>query len=79
MTPKTLQDRIETARVMIKKYGIDHEVIVDPMSNELMEAFTSWPERLYVINKNKIEYHGGPGPFWFSMDDLTKFLHAKKW
>lgn len=74
LTPKSMQDRISAAQFLEDKFKISTKVLIDPMSNELMEAFAAWPERLYILRNSKIEYVGGPGPFWYSFPDLEKAL-----
>jgi hypothetical protein len=52
-------------------------IICDTMANELIDAFSAWPERLYVIrDRNTIDYVGGPGPFWYDFPDLERHLAA---
>jgi hypothetical protein len=39
-----------------------------------MSKYFSWPERLYVIHRNKILFLSGPGPFFYDIEELGRFL-----
>ena len=52
-------------------------LVVDTIADEAMDAYRSWPERLYVIDGDgRIAYRGGKGPYFFSPDRLAAFLRG---
>eukprot|EP01084_Bolivina_argentea_P220010 372951_1 len=58
---------------LIKQKKIN--IIMDNMKNSLMSKCAAWPERLYVVNKQKIIFQGGMGPQWYSVDEVSNFLN----
>lgn len=49
--------------------------LVDGMDNAAAEAFSAWPERIYVADATgALAYVGGPGPWEFNPDDARAAL-----
>jgi len=70
-----LAERYKLASLSAEKFGFTTiPVLVDPMDNNVNKTFAAWPERLYVIEKGKIAYKGGPGPFGYDIDSLEAWL-----
>jgi len=44
------------------------------MDNAAAEVFAAWPERIYILNKGKIHYKGGPGPYEFNPEEAKESL-----
>ena len=42
-------------------------VLLDNMDNDLCQTFDTFPERLYIVHKNKIEFKGGIGPMFYDV------------
>jgi len=75
MRPRTMGQRIAVAQTFVAKTKHNgFPVLVDTMENKVNLAFGAWPERLYVLNKGKVVYQGGPGPFQYDIDELEQFL-----
>ena len=49
-------------------------LILDAMDDRLLEAYNSWPIRLYIVRAGRIVYCGDPGPFGYEPDDVGKAL-----
>ena len=49
-------------------------VYVDTMENSMKTAYAALPERLYVIDDDKIAYAGGPGPEGYNLEELRRWL-----
>ena len=48
---------------------------IDGMNNLCRDAFSSWPERLYIIGKDgKVAYKGGLGPDGYLPDEVESWL-----
>lgn len=46
--------------------GIELPTLIDDFSNTTETAYTAWPDRLYVIDRDgRIAHKSGPGPFGF--------------
>ena len=57
------------------KLGIKLPAVVDDFSNSTEAAYTAWPDRLYVIDRDgRIAYKSGPGPFGFHPEAVGKTL-----
>ena len=71
----TVEERSETASICVRKLGIKFPALIDEISNPTEEAYTGWPDRLYLIDSDgKIVYKSKPGPFGFKPDELSDAL-----
>ena len=71
----TITDRIAEARAGARRLGFSMPVLVDGMENKVSEAFAAWPERIYVIDRNRrIAFKGGPGPWEFDPEAAGRAL-----
>ena len=71
----TLEDRLAAAHAGIERLGLTMPVLVDGMDDAVSEAFSAWPERLYVAERGgRLAYVGGPGPFEFDPDAAEAVL-----
>mmetsp|Transcript_12865 Transcript_12865/g.16057 ORF Transcript_12865/g.16057 Transcript_12865/m.16057 type:complete len:117 (-) Transcript_12865:158-508(-) len=75
MQPKTLGARRKVAQTFVQDYLVDSALYVDSMDNSAMKAYAAHPERLYVVQDNKVAFRGGIGPFQYSEDTLVTWLH----
>ena len=53
---KTLQDRINAAKLFQKEANFQIPLFVDAMDNNFNKAYAAWPERAYVIHNRKMAY-----------------------
>lgn len=75
MGAKSLKDRLATANAWIKKINPKVPYYCDMIDDKCRLAYDAWPERLYIIEKGKIVYKGGPGPFQYDITEVASWLH----
>lgn len=70
-------DRLKAAGMCIKNLGIQLPALVDEPDNRAERAYTGWPDRLYVIDRDgRIDYKSAAGPFGFKPADVEAALKA---
>ena len=63
------------AGTCLVKLGIEYPAIVDTIANTTERAYTAWPDRLYVIDRDgRVAYKSKPGPFGFHTEDVARTL-----
>jgi len=71
----TLRERCSVAGTCLTKLGIEFPAVVDDIANSTERAYTAWPDRLYVIDRNgRVAYKSKPGPFGFKPDEVARTL-----
>jgi hypothetical protein len=76
-SPRTDGERNETASACVRNLGIRIPALLDGIANQTERAYTGWPDRLYLIERDgKILFKSAPGPYGFSMEPLTQALRA---
>jgi type I thyroxine 5'-deiodinase len=76
--PGTSGERVDLANVCVKKLGIEIPALVDNFDNATDTAYSGWPDRLYLIDRDgKVAYKSGPGPFGFKPDELELAIAAQ--
>ncbi len=74
-SPKTMEERGAVAGSCVRKLGIKFPAVLDGIDNTTEKAYTGWPDRLYLIDRDgKVAYKSKAGPFGFHPDDLEKAL-----
>jgi type I thyroxine 5'-deiodinase len=74
-TTKTDEERHDVAGVCLTKLGIELPAVVDEPDNRVERAYTGWPDRLYVIDKDgRVAHKSAAGPFGFKPDDVEAAL-----
>jgi type I thyroxine 5'-deiodinase len=74
-SPKDEGERTNIAGACVRKLGIKFPAIVDGFDNNTEIAYTGWPDRMYLIDKDgKVAYKSKPGPFGFKPDELEAAL-----
>jgi hypothetical protein len=74
-TPRTDEERSEVAGICLVKLGIELPAVLDGIDNRTEAAYTGWPDRLYVIDRDgRIAFKSKPGPFGFKPDGVEKTL-----
>ncbi len=70
-SPKDEDERAQVAGTCVRKLGIEIPALIDAFGNSTEQAYTGWPDRLYVIDpKGRVAYKAKPGPFGFKSDEL---------
>lgn len=76
-SPKNDDERVNIAGACVRKLGIKFPAIVDGFDNTTEIAYTGWPDRLYLIDKDgKVVYKSKPGPFGFKPEELEAALKS---
>ena len=69
--PKTDEERALVAGACVRKLGIKFPAVIDGIDNRTEVAYTGWPDRLYLIDRDgKVAFKSRPGPFGFKPDQL---------
>lgn len=79
-SPKDEEERAQVAGSCVRKLGIQIPAVIDEFGNSTEQAYTGWPDRLYLIDASgRISYKSKPGPFGFKSSELrsaiTKLVH----
>ena len=73
--PQNFDERTEVASSCVRNLGIKIPAIVDDMNNSTEHAYTGWPDRIYLIDREgRIALKTRPGPFGFDTSQLTSHL-----
>jgi hypothetical protein len=68
-------ERVQVAGVCMTKLGIELPAIVDEADDRVEQAYTGWPDRLYVIDiDGRIAYKSAAGPFGFKPSEVEATL-----
>ena len=60
-------ERRSAAQSCAGKLGLSIPTLIDGMNNAASNAFSAWPERIYIVNRDgKVHYRGGQGPYDFN-------------
>jgi Iodothyronine deiodinase len=63
------------AGTCVTKLAIEFPAVVDDLSNSVERAYTAWPDRLYVIDREgRVAYKSKPGPFGFKPEEVAHTL-----
>jgi peroxiredoxin len=74
-SPKDYDERSQVAGTCVRKLGIKFPAVIDGFENSTEKAYTGWPDRIYLIDRqNRVAYKSKPGPFGFKPDDLEQAL-----
>lgn len=70
-SPKDEDERALVAGACVRKLGIKFPAVLDEFGNTTEQAYTGWPDRMYLIDSHgKVAYKSRPGPFGFNTDEL---------
>jgi hypothetical protein len=74
---KSFFERDAAAKTCVVKLGIHIPALVDDMEDSTERAYTAWPDRLYVIDREgRLAYKSKAGPFGFHPADVGKALYS---
>jgi type I thyroxine 5'-deiodinase len=71
----TKDDRVAAAGMCMTKLAIELPALIDEVDNKVEQAYTGWPDRLYVIDRDgRIAYKSAAGPFGFKPAQVEESL-----
>lgn len=74
-SPKNAEERTAVADACVRKLAIQLPALIDDFSNSTEMAYSGWPDRLYVIDREgRIAFKSAPGPFGFSPQGVAETL-----
>ena len=74
-SPKSQGEREQVAGMCVRKLGIKFPALIDGFDNTTEQAYTGWPDRIYLIDKDgRVVYKSRPGPFGFHPEELKASL-----
>jgi hypothetical protein len=72
---KTKDERYTVAGLCVTNLGIELPALIDELDNRVEQAYTGWPDRLYVIHRDgRIAYKSAAGPFGFKPSEVEASL-----
>ncbi len=72
---KSFEERCGVAETCVTKLSIHIPSVIDDFRNSTEVAYTAWPDRLYVIDRNgHIAYKSKPGPYGFKPPEIGETL-----
>ena len=73
--PRVEKERFEVAGSCVRTLGIRFPALIDGIDNTVERAYTGWPDRLYLIDRDgRVAYKSAPGPFGFDPSQLEAAL-----
>jgi hypothetical protein len=74
-SPRDEQERASVAGMCVRKLGIKMPAVLDEFGNSTEQAYTGWPDRIYLIDaQGHVVYKSKPGPFGFHAEELAAAL-----
>jgi hypothetical protein len=74
--PKKIEERVEICKKFATRLHGRVKIVIDGMDNLCRDAFSAWPERLYIIGMNgKIAYKGDLGPDGYLPTEVESWLN----
>jgi type I thyroxine 5'-deiodinase len=75
-SPRDEAERTNVAGACVRRLGIKFPAIVDGFENRTEVAYTGWPDRIYLIDRDgKVAFKTKPGPFGFKPADLEAAIN----
>ena len=75
--PTDFGQRTHVAQSCREDLDLSMPMVIDGMDNAVEQAYSSWPDRLYVVDMDgNIAYKGGPGPGGFRPNDMQAALDS---
>jgi type I thyroxine 5'-deiodinase len=72
---RTSDERLKVAGLCVTKLGLQLPALVDDPNDTVERAYTGWPDRLYVIDREgRIAYKSAAGPFGFKPAEVEATL-----
>ena len=69
------EERANVAGMCVLNLGIELPALLDEPDNRVERAYTGWPDRLYVVDRDgRIAYKSAAGPFGFKPAEVEATL-----
>jgi hypothetical protein len=76
-SPSNADERSALAQLCMTRLSIELPAVVDRFDDSTDTAYSGWPERLYLVDRNgRIAYRSRPGPFGFKPAELEEALEG---
>lgn len=73
--PTSFEERGAVAESCVRNLHIEIPAVLDNFGNSTEAAYTGWPDRLYLIDRDgHVVYKSRPGPFGFRPEELAAAL-----
>jgi hypothetical protein len=77
-SPQNEAERTSVADACVRTLGIPFPAVIDGLDNRVEQAYSGWPDRLYLITPDgRIHFKTGPGPFGFNPRELAAALQKQ--
>uniref|UniRef100_A0A667XWH2 Iodothyronine deiodinase n=1 Tax=Myripristis murdjan TaxID=586833 RepID=A0A667XWH2_9TELE len=75
-THQSLEERVGAARKLIEHFSLPPQcqLVADCMDNNANVAYGVFNERVCIVQRKKIAYLGGKGPFFYNLKDVRQWL-----
>lgn len=74
-SPRNIDERTSLADACVRKLNLQIPALLDGFDNSTERAYTAWPDRLYVIDRDgTVAFKSQPGPFGFHPEDVRRKL-----
>jgi type I thyroxine 5'-deiodinase len=74
-SPRNFEERGGVAESCVRKLNIQIPAVLDNFENTTERAYTGWPDRLYVVNRDgRIAHKSKAGPFGFHPEEVRAAL-----
>ncbi len=74
---RTFTQRDAAADTCVVKLGLKIPALVDDMQDSTERAYTGWPDRLYVIDRDgRVAFKSRAGPFGFHPEAMAAVLQS---
>lgn len=75
--PKNEDERSHVAMSCVRDLKIELPALIDDSQNSVERAYTGWPDRLYLIDRQSVvRFKSRPGPFGFHVSDLRAAVQS---
>lgn len=77
---QNLEERMGAARKLIEEFALPPQcqLVADCMDNNANVAYGVSNERVCIVQRRKITYLGGKGPFFYNLKDVQQWLVEEK-
>jgi len=75
--PQNEDERSRVAMSCVRDLKIELPALIDDRQNSVERAYTGWPDRLYLIDRqSEVLFKSRPGPFGFHVSDLRAAVQS---